>query len=88
MKLKEIAERINAHLKRIEADPQLNKEYKTGSMVLHHYWHAGAGVAGNRVSVCYVSFQGNSTMTKKRALQYLTWLDAGNVGQHWTEEAK
>ena len=79
MKLAEIADRINAHLQRFEADPQINKAIHT----LKPYFWAGAGVAGRFVRVGYISFQGGSSLSKADAERYLAWLDAGNVGRHF-----
>lgn len=86
LKLTEIAQRINAHLKRFESDPKINVltldfKYKT-----HRYYHAGAYRSGRYVSVCYISYQGSSHLNRASALSYLVWLDAGNVGMHYTAE--
>jgi hypothetical protein len=85
-KLKEIAERINAHLKRIEADPELN-QYKNAThrqMKLKPYWNSCAWYGhGTRMGIRYISYQGNQTLTKADALEYLAWLDAGNNGKHY-----
>jgi catalase len=81
LKLAEIASRINAHLKRFERDPVINKD-RSGNG-LHDYFWAGAGVAGRYVSVHYVSYQGHHHLTKADALRYLQKLDAGYVGRHW-----
>jgi hypothetical protein len=79
MKLKEIAEKIGAHLKRFEADPVLSRRSDGNA----RFWNAGCGVAGRYVSVTYVSYQGESTMSKAEAEAYLSKLDAGFVGRHW-----
>jgi len=76
-KLSEIAERIAAHLARMEAaDPG------RGSAA-GRYWNASAWTAGSRVGVRYVSYQFAWKLTKADALVYLKWLDAGNVGKHF-----
>ncbi len=80
-KLKDIAAKIDAHLKRFEADPKINTSATRSS--IRPYYGAGAGVAGAYVSVTYVSFQGARTLDRDEALRYLAWLDAGNVGQHY-----
>jgi hypothetical protein len=80
MKLKELAEKIGAHLKRFEADPVLSLR-KDGKSA--RFWGAGCGVAGRYVSVTYISYQGQSTMTKAEAEAYLSKLDAGFVGRHF-----
>lgn len=83
-KLKEIASRINAHLKRFEADPVINAGYIDARRKgLHPYYLAGAWSSGNRAYVSYVNYQGSSSLTKADAIAYLAWLDAGNVGTHW-----
>jgi len=84
VKLKEIAERINAHIKRFEADPIINagdRKYKS-----RPYYHAHVHERGNRVFVQYVSYQGPTSLSKERALAYLQWLDNGNVGRHFEAE--
>lgn len=81
MKLKEIASRINAHLKRIEADPKLNPYDRPGGC--RPYYMAGAWAAGRWVGVKYVSYQGFRNLSKADAERYLDWLDAGNVGRHY-----
>lgn len=83
--LTEIAKRIDAHLKRFEADPELNPtdaRYQT-----RPFYMAGASRAGNRVSVLYVAYRSSSTLTRSKAEAYLAWLDAGNVGSHFAMEA-
>ena len=79
MKLKEIAERISVHLKRIEADPKLNP-WRNGST--RPFYHACAWPAGRYVRVKYISYQGFSTLPKVDAELYLEWLDAGNNGRY------
>jgi hypothetical protein len=85
LKMKEIADRINSHLKRFEADPEINKtdpRYQT-----RPYYYAGAAyVGGARISVGYVSYQGRHSLTKAEALAYLEWLDDGNVGKHFKQQ--
>lgn len=84
-KLTEIAERINAHLKRFEADPDINhRDGRPGG--LQPYYKANARRTGRFVRVTYVSFQGHPTLTRDEALAYLAWLDAGHVGRHWKQQ--
>lgn len=80
MKLKEIAERIHAHLKRIEADKVLNVSPGQNRQLL---FHAGAIASGRYVLCMYISFEGRSSLTKDEALRYLAKLDAGYVGRHY-----
>lgn len=93
MKLDEIAKRIAAHLRRFERDPEINRKRKYDEAAkrwvdhqggLGSYWHASAQRAGSRVAVVYVSYQGATNLTRGEALAYLAWLDAGNVGTHWS----
>ncbi len=83
MKNKEISDRINAHLKRFEADPVINaRDDKYGTAKFYYagsYYHAGP-----KIRVTYVSYQGSTMMSKAEATEYLEWLDAGNVGTHYT----
>lgn len=78
--VKEIGERIDAHLKRFETDPKINT---AGAGLDVSYYNAGAAGRGRFVYVRYISFQGNSNLSKTNALKYLAWLDAGNVGRHY-----
>jgi len=85
-KLKEIAFRIDAHLKRLERDRVYNKrDPKYGTTKLYC---AGACASGNRVIVRYVSYQGHTGMNRELALRYLAWLDAGKKGKHYGLEKK
>lgn len=80
VKLKDLAERIAAHLKRFEADPLLSrrKDKKTA-----RFWSTSCVVNGRFVSVSYISYQGSSNMSKAEAQAYLAKLDAGYVGRHF-----
>jgi hypothetical protein len=78
----EIAQRINEHLKRFETDPVINAPMNHG-MKVTPYYNAGASNGGRYVAVGYVSYQNTSFLTKAQALEYLAWLDAGNVGKHY-----
>lgn len=76
-KLAEIAQRIGAHLARMEyAQPN-----RGGTK--SRYWKSGARVTGAYVTVWYISYQWHATLTKANAWRYLQWLDAGNEGQHY-----
>lgn len=83
LSMKEIGERINAHLKRFEADPKINIDCSPTKTGLHDYYQAGAHGSGRWVWVRYVAYQGNRTLTRAAALKYLAWLDAGNVGRYF-----
>lgn len=80
-KLSDIAARIRTHLVRFESDPKINAPdvvYKTSP-----YYNANSWVGGSRVGVRYVSYHGDSFISKADAMKYLAWLDAGNVGRHY-----
>ncbi len=79
--VKELAEQINAHLKRFEADPVIN--IGSGTMKLRRFFNAGAYAAGRWVKLWYISYQGHSTLTKQQAADYLVSLDAGYIGTHF-----
>lgn len=79
VKLSEIAARIRAHLKRMEADPAINVRIG-GKMGLSRYYLAGSCASGNRIFLSYINFQGQSSLKREAALEYLAWLDAGNNG--------
>ena len=83
--LTETGERINAHLKRFEADKEINTTRKFGlsSMATHIYYNAWAGRTGRFVGVRYIIYQDGDSLTRAEAERYLAWLDAGNVGTHW-----
>jgi hypothetical protein len=80
VKAAEVALAINAHLKRIEHDPEINRRDALGG---HPFLHAEAIHAGSRsVYVRYAVHRGGFKLWKKEAVAYLEWLDAGNVGTH------
>ena len=84
MTAQEIAARIDAHLQRFEKDPQINEphpKYQT-----HPYYKARAWASGGWVKVVYVAHQGSDTLKLPVAEKYLAWLDAGNVGRHFTAQ--
>lgn len=81
---KEIAARIDAHLRRFEADPEINV-LRTQEGV-RRFYNAQAMAWGRWVNVMYVSYQGWSALSQADALAYLAWLDEGMVGRH--HEAK
>jgi hypothetical protein len=86
--LKEIAARIDAHLKRFQNDPAINR-YKRGtpeqmkSSGPKPYYNAGAFVGGAYVRVIYIGYQGASSLRRSDAEAYLAKLDAGFVGRHY-----
>ena len=81
LSLSELASRIDAHLKRFEADPEINAP-RGERMQTTPYFRAGAGATRQSVSVGYVDYHGSTKLTREQAARYLAWLDAGNVGKH------
>lgn len=81
MTLKQIAAGISAHLKRFEADPKINATDETYGT--RDFYHATAYASARYVHVVYVTYQGASHMPKDAAMDYLNWLDGGNVGRHY-----
>ena len=79
MRTTEIAQRIDAHLKRFENDPVINDRPYPYTL----YYRASAYVAGGWVRIRYVSYKSYSALRKADAERYLAWLDAGNVGSHY-----
>lgn len=85
--LAEIAERIDAHLKRFEADPAINLPMGTGRARM--YRNAGAYYFKHGVVVVqYVAYHTATSMDGANAWGYLQWLDAGGIGKHWDWGAK
>lgn len=81
--LREIAVRIDAHLKRFERDPKINTRTSTrGGLRYSRFYRAGAASSGRFVYVSYVAYQGQNHLDKTDAICYLAWLNRGNVGTH------
>lgn len=70
--LRELATRIDAHLKRFERLALLAGLANAGC-----YYMGGA-----RLRITYISRTGGTTVSRSRAIAYLDWLDAGGVGPH------
>jgi hypothetical protein len=83
LKLSEIADRIDAHLKRFEASGAINKSVRRNRVDTRPYCDACAYSIGRYVFVRYVSYQGATSMKRDEAEKYLAWLDSGNVGKHY-----
>jgi len=88
----ELAQKIDAHLKRFERDPEINpgkrfdkeaKEWIPDEMGIRDYYGARAHGDRHRVWVIYVTYQGGDHLSIEDAQKYLAWLDAGNVGRHF-----
>ena len=79
LSLKELGERIDAHLRRFEADPKVN----TIRGGLKRFYGAGSRYCGgSKLFVRYISYQDGSQLTRDEATRYLAWLDTGHVGRH------
>ena len=81
----QIAERIRKHLRRFEADAEINRadpRYPT----LRPYYSVGGWRAGRYIGVSYVLYQDDYYPTFDEAEAYADWLGAGNVGKHWEME--
>jgi hypothetical protein len=78
MRLKEIAEKINAYLHKFEKDPKMS-----GPPGRSRFWGSMAYQAGRYVMIVYVSYQGASSLTREEAEKYLEFLDGGGKGKHY-----
>ena len=76
--LKEIAQRIDVHLKRLEADLEWSRP--AGRPI--RLFGSGAVVSGNRIGCTYVSYQSTRMVAKADAIVYLKALDGGFKGRH------
>lgn len=76
---KDVASKINAYLKKFEADKRINKVHPTYKT--QPYFMAGAYASGRKVSITYVSYQGSGQYDLDEAMPYLAWLEAGNEGR-------
>lgn len=74
----EIAAKLNEHLKRWADDENPNLVTSR-----RRFWRPGAYRAGAYVRVTYISYQGETSLRKHEAAQYLEWIEEGNVGKHW-----
>lgn len=79
-KLDEIAARINAHLRRLEADKDWNRADNGGRSRLYL---ARARRAGRYIQIIYISYQGASNLIREDAERYLQALDSGKKCKHW-----
>ena len=81
-KLGEIADRITAHLQRFEADPTLRETQNTDGPRFVRFNTPSAKPGGGRIRIKFVNtgLTAGVTLLKGQAIQYLAWLDAGNVG--------
>jgi len=88
----ELAQKIDAHLKRFEKSPKINpgkrfdkdkKKWVPDEMGVRDYYGAYARGDRHRVWVLYVTYQGGRHLSIEDAEKYLAWLDAGHVGRHY-----
>jgi hypothetical protein len=73
----QIANRIYKILKELETK-KLDKKFNLYEV---NVW-SGSGV----VHIRYVDYWNYDTLTKVEALEYLKWLEAGNIGNHYDME--
>ena len=84
MKMKELGDRIEAHLKRFESDPAINVVNLESRSRDYYYAYT---VSGRKyIRIRYILYHPEYTLTREEAEAYLAWLDAGNVGQHYVME--
>jgi hypothetical protein len=82
-KLGEICQRLQAHMDRISADPQLNQftcRPRTQAGGIAPFRNASARRAGALCRIVLPGFGSPFNIDRAHALAYLEWLDAGNVG--------
>lgn len=76
-----LADRIHAHLKRLEADKSFNRPLaSTGLSPL--YFSGCHYTAGRYAVITYIVFQGHSHLDRGQAERYLAYLDAGGTDKH------
>jgi hypothetical protein len=87
LSLDELAARILIHLERFAADPETArvtiKDRNDQPKQITAYWSPRAFKHGRFLRVCYVSYQGDQSISRVDAAEYLAWLDQGNVGKHF-----
>lgn len=78
----QVAQRLNAHLQRWEADKTINESM--GSSGCGRYYKASAyALNKNKVQVCYISYQGSTSLTRLQAVWYLALIEERKfVGRH------
>ncbi len=81
--LKVLARRIQEHLTAIEASPTRNPWNRGIVNGTKPYYRATAYVAGTRLGITYVNYQGTTTLTQHEATAYLNFLDAGHTDKHY-----
>lgn len=80
LKLKEISERISDYLKSFENNPSINTVRECR---LKQYFCTNSWAGKKYVYVRYISYQGAAGLNKQQAIEYLRWLDEGNIGTHY-----
>ena len=79
LKLKDIAARISAHLRRLEANKDTNPVSSGGTS---KFYQAGACQGSKYVRIKYVSYQYTWSLERAEAERYLAALDSGFTGRH------
>lgn len=82
--MRELADRIHAHLKRFENDPKINKYTDSKYGNLRPYYGASCVYTrGAKMWVTYISYQNSTPLSKDQAERYVAKLDNGFVGRHF-----
>lgn len=77
MTCEQIANKIFVYLKKFEQE-----ENKAINVYQPNVWGT------TKVNIRYVDYYTYDTLTKKEALEYLEWLEKGNIGTHWDLDKK
>lgn len=83
LKLREISEKILTYLRSFENNPSINKVRENYPMKTRDYFCTNSWAGKKYVYVKYISYQGAAGLNKQQAIEYLKWLDNGNVGTHY-----
>ncbi len=78
MQPSEIAKKLNEHLNRMEADPDINRG-RNGKKALIN---ARAKLSGEFIHIAYHPQLPDYYLKLGEALGYLQWLEAGHAGYH------
>lgn len=82
MNLNEIAKRIDDHLRRMEADPSINKPRTSVSSP--SFYKPVAVRCGPKLGISYVCYQHMDKISKADAERYLAALDRGDTRRHYS----
>lgn len=75
-----VVDRINAHLRRFEADPKINVGTPETSGNAPYYKPLCYPDTAGFVYVACLNYMQGRRLSFEFASEYLTWLDSGNVG--------